>query len=661
MPSLLAAFTHAALPIRRTLGLTLIHSLALIFTLTLAPAQSIYRDGLHQFLSFESIPTWTGVATDWDKPQPQVHLYDSEKYKGHAQFVSVGLGTGITFATFKEQVKDPATRRYMPFFLFDLRKHPARIEGTDYTWALRIEDYGFQDNEAQITATTQRLLDIMRAYINKESGKKSRGIIVLSGNPKSLPYKSIAPALAQAGYPFRSVNQLIELSGGKRVQVMNPGLAIGRLRFVKENDPILPSPQDIVVYDRMPVRLPPVAGIVTLEPQTPLSHVNLLALNRGTLNVYALDTLAIPGLTQHWGKLVRMEARDGKLSLHTATEAEAKKHWAQARLAVELPFPDTTVRGVVDLGGPNAVSLTARQVGSKAANYALLQSKFPKYVRPGMAIPFAPYLQVIRNSGADTLIAALTLSAPQLDQAAIESRLETIRKRIEGATLSQAFIAQILKALRNQYPDRNLRLRSSTNCEDLPNFNGAGLYLSSKLGKDATDADFQANLLSVYASLWTPVAWAERAYYGIDHRKAAMAILVNQSYSKEFANGVAITVPKPEGISIVINAQSGETAITNPSSGTIPEGITFATAQAKTFTVQSSSSIEKIFEREDLKPYATELRDLTVQIHNAMQAQAPKIQGRAYGVDIEWKLMAEDGGYKLYVKQARLLAQVLPE
>ena len=43
--------------------------------------------------------------------------------------------------------------------------------------------------------------------------------------------------------------------------------------------------RDIVVLDAMPNDISVVAGIITEEFQTPLSHINVLARNRGTPNM----------------------------------------------------------------------------------------------------------------------------------------------------------------------------------------------------------------------------------------------------------------------------------------------------------------------------------------------------------------------------------------
>ena len=47
-----------------------------------------------------------------------------------------------------------------------------------------------------------------------------------------------------------------------------------------------PTPRDVVIYEALPNELPRVAGIITTVPQTPLSHVNLRAVQDGVPNAY---------------------------------------------------------------------------------------------------------------------------------------------------------------------------------------------------------------------------------------------------------------------------------------------------------------------------------------------------------------------------------------
>jgi phosphoenolpyruvate synthase/pyruvate phosphate dikinase len=81
-------------------------------------------------------------------------------------------------------------------------------------------------------------------------------------------------------------------------------------------------------------------------------------------------------------------------------------------------------------------------------------------------------------------------------------------------------------------------VRSSSNSEDLPGFNGAGLYdsVGNVVGRKALgDA-----MKKVWASLWNLRAFDERAAFGIDHRQAYMAILIQVGVSATAA-GVLVT------------------------------------------------------------------------------------------------------------------------
>jgi hypothetical protein len=648
-------------------------TLLMVCCASILSAQSIYQDRQFQFLSFESIPTWTGVATDWDKPAAKIHLYDAIQYKGHAQYISVALKTGITFAQFKEQVREYGSRKYMPFFLFDLRKKPPVLEGKSYEWAIRIEDYAYRDNPQQMTETTLRLLKTVQDYIRQATGKTSNGIVILSTNPESQPNVALAPALSQAGFPNKTTNQLVALMGGEKVKILNAGTGFGYLRYVKagEEANFRPTAQDIVVFAQTPLRVPPVNGIVTLEAQTPLSHINLLAKNRGTFNLYTLDTAAIPGLHARIGKLTRVECTHQRITLHDATLKEAEAFWAKHQVKVELPEPSFEQKGIVDLAKGDPFSsaeaslfllLEPNVIGAKAANYARIQRRFPKYVRPGFAIPFFYYHQVIAQSNAGKLIDALLEEKANLTALQIETRLEGIREAILEGSLPTQLIEDVWEITKRNYPGQRIRLRSSTNCEDLPSFNGAGLYLSRGLDADQIAIRLRERILQIYAAVWTPHAWAEREYYFIDHRKVAMAILINEAYPNEYANGVVLTVPDHTDFAVVVNAQFGDAAVTNPEGGQVPEALVFKTSAATKYTVESKSNLHDVFLQDSLAATLLELKDLAVQVHRDFKARAPQYGKVRYGVDIEFKVVRRrEGGFQIYIKQARLLGQVLPE
>ena len=65
---------------------------------------------------------------------------------------------------------------------------------------------------------------------------------------------------------------------------LNEGEGYGFLREMGLDE--RPNPRDVVIYETLPNDLPRVAGIITTVPQTPLSHVNLRAVQDDIPNAF---------------------------------------------------------------------------------------------------------------------------------------------------------------------------------------------------------------------------------------------------------------------------------------------------------------------------------------------------------------------------------------
>ena len=342
--------------------------------------------------------------------------------------------------------------------------------------------------------------------------------------------------------------------------VLNAGSATGRLRIIpKLDDDVLLAPSDIVVLGEAPLRLSPVAGIITNEFSTPLAHVNLLAKSWKVPNGYVRGALRkYAALDGQW---VRMVAGD-TITVRKATPKEiAAAQKVQSKRKVRIARSDLTFRALPALGQLRAAD--AVRVGSKAANLGEIMAQWKPerddFVIPaGFAVPFAWYQEFLRINGLDRKINTL-LADPRVrsDGKYRRQQLAALRGAFESGRLPAGLGAAMAQQRSTVIGAGGVFVRSSTNSEDLPGFNGAGLYTSVP---NVTDqAALEAAIKVVWASVWNDGAYAAREAAGIDHRSVMAGVLVQKGMNSE-SSGVMITenpFDPGEWGTVFINAKRG--------------------------------------------------------------------------------------------------------
>ena len=431
---------------------------------------------------------------------------------------------------------------------------------------------------------------------------------------------------------------------------LNLGEGYGLLRSIDPNE--RPNPRDVVVYETLPNDLPRVAGIVTTVPQTPLSHVNLRAIQDRVPNAFIRDALDNDDINDLIGSHVHYEVTEHGYQIRAATRAEVDAHYASSRpVAEQTPQRDLSVTSITPLSQVGFEDWTA--FGVKAANVAVLGTlDLPEGTVPdGFAVPFYFYDEFMKANGLyDDIETMLADHDFQTDFDTQESELKKLRKAIKNAPVPD-WITEALTAMHASYPEgQSLRYRSSTNNEDLPGFNGAGLYDSKTQHPDETEEDgISKSLKQVYASLWNFRAFTERDFHRIDHKAAAMGVLVHPNYSDELANGVAVSFDPIYDTAdrYYVNSQIGEDLVTNPDAHSVPEEILLADGY---YIVVATSNQAPRGQLLMSRGQLLQLRDHLEVIHDKFAELYGAGPGERWAIEIEFKITSDN---KLAIKQAR--------
>ena len=140
------------------------------------------------------------------------------------------------------------------------------------------------------------------------------------------------------------------------VSVCNEGVTTGRLLYVGEEGADFgdATADDVIITEHVPDWLPPAAGLITSDLQTPLAHVSLLARNRGIPNASQADVHVNAGLRQaarvHAYAIVIARGSTLQIALITSEQYQQIK-------AAQRPVP-AQVPAVVVTAMPLIVNLT---------------------------------------------------------------------------------------------------------------------------------------------------------------------------------------------------------------------------------------------------------------------------------------------------------------
>jgi Pyruvate phosphate dikinase, AMP/ATP-binding domain len=368
-----------------------------------------------------------------------------------------------------------------------------------------------------------------------------------------------APARGQLRWFARSVEQLgvgrellerrpslkgrvltyAEVSVPGETQVYTSGVVAGRLRAFRELSRLADAePEDILLLGALPEYLPQARGLVTAIPQTPLSHLNLLAKSRQIVNAYrggVLDDPEVQDLVRSRAP-VALSAEDGELRLHRLTEAQyarwldaakseppvvASVEWKSAPYLVDLSKVELSRLPKLEplLGGKNAgmvrllhglgpgtapngagtlrVDVPDRPLGLTIRAYrehlAALRPELEALIADENFQKFKK-LRFLALEGAEEFVEKFPsrrdrdLAKSYQNPNALGAIAAVVRKGgvvhlVRHAPLPLGLKTELERVLPAHFSaysaEQGLRFRSSSTVEDIEGFNGAGLYDSS--------------------------------------------------------------------------------------------------------------------------------------------------------------------------------------
>jgi hypothetical protein len=653
-------------------------------------------DGLREFEELAvSAPSELGRAlvvkfliTGLDS-EPQVYFQNTGEHPLHYGFARRVLGLALSLEEYEEQAYHGEDRQFMAGSVIlypDLALESACL-GDHIEAPVTIEFFPSDDLSPALALRAYRLIE-ERVLFAPLFGETHRLFYLPASEARDRELlEETSRFEAFAGLWLHRD----ELYGGVRLQLLNQGVGFGTLRVMSPEElEVAPvSYQDIVVLTRLPNEAPLAGGTITEELQTPLAHVNVAARARGTPNMALLEASRDERIAPLVGRLVRFEVTDLGFSLAEASLEEAEAFWSGLfPEEVTTPGFDVERRGLLrfsEIGFDDALA-----VGVKAANLAELSQLLPENAPDGFAVPFFYYDQFMSapvtldglcqearddclDEGRPAAVCAevadfcvlwerqesslseyveLLLQDGTFNSDTVyrEAALDGVRYLIHHVPVDAEFASALDGMVREIFGTATVRLRSSTNAEDLPNFSGAGLYRSESA--EVGDRVPSSRIRKIWGSVFNFRAFEERTFWNIDQRAVRMGVAVHGSYPDEAANGVLITqnISDPAAAGFYVNVQLGEESVTNPSGGALPEiFVALLSGGGRDVVRQRYSSLspaEPIMTDAEIEALFQAAR--TIQQHFAALYGA---DAYTLALDMEFKLHGPDR--QLIIKQVR--------
>jgi hypothetical protein len=447
-----------------------------------------------------------------------------------------------------------------------------------------------------------------------------------------------------------------EITKEQEYQALNTARGLGRIHIIEKLDEHVEIGfNEILVLNETPVTLPPVAGIITSKPSTPLSHINLLAKGWGVPNAYIRNAQEL--FKAYDGRWIIFETKNDNYTIKPADNNVLDEY--QKRLMVRrdlmTPRSNLAVKRLASLREQRQRDIIA--YGGKSANLGeVMNARLPGITVPeGFGIPFYYYDQFIKENKLEEPIIEMMQDQKFVhDPAYRRQRLTEMRARIEQGEVNAELRAEVLRRLKTEYAGKGVFVRSSSNSEDLPNFSGAGLYTTVPNVKEPEEV-IKA-IKTVWASLWNFEAYEARERAGVEHSKVYMGVLIQEGinsessgvmittdpYDRENNDAIYISAKRGLGIKVVEGKKIAEQILFAPRSNSVQ--VLTRSAEDSLLTFDDNGGVKEI-------PITGDRAVLTDPVVRRLARAAALIKGIFGGKqqDIEWAYMRG----QIYIIQSR--------
>jgi len=250
-----------------------------------------------------------------DGEQPQVFFVNAETHALHADFAKeIGI----------DQFGDRIIKGQVIF-------HPTSISNNGTLGAYAFNYSNGKPKAFEVVRKTQELLAVNLPFL------KNNLSYFVTENSKD-QYEQDERLYSQS-----RVSVLLEedLYQGVDYWGLNPAEGFGLFRQITLEE--IPGPRDIVLYEALPNALPRVGGIITTVIQTPLSHVNLRAIQNNVPNAFIRDPLAIDSIANLLNRHIYFRVEQDQYYIREATLTEVNAWFDELRPKQEQTPPWRTL------------------------------------------------------------------------------------------------------------------------------------------------------------------------------------------------------------------------------------------------------------------------------------------------------------------------------